>query len=75
MPHTEPSVASMKLSKDQYIELADTFRDKAQKAHHEAREWMARALVAEAQLSTLRAAYEPPQSPSTKTPPPMQESK
>ncbi|MHA7292899.1 hypothetical protein [Arthrobacter sp. HLT1-21] len=48
----------MKLSKDQYIELADTFRDKAQGAHKDARTWMNRAIIAEARLSTLRTAYE-----------------
>ncbi len=49
------SVASMKLSKDQYIEMADRFRDKAQNAHHEARKWMTRALVAEARLKLYDA--------------------
>lgn len=54
-----PSVAVMKLSKAQYIQLADQFRDKALTEHHAARAWMNRCLLAEAQLSTLRAAYEP----------------
>lgn len=56
---TPPSVAVMKLSKAQYVELCDRFRDKALTAHHDARTWANRALLAEAQLATLRAAYEP----------------
>ncbi|MDQ0824314.1 hypothetical protein QFZ60_000487 [Arthrobacter sp. B2I5] len=55
----QPSVAAMALSKAQYIELCDTFRDKAQQAHQDARTWQNRALLAEASLATLRAAYEP----------------
>jgi hypothetical protein len=54
-----PSVAVMKLSKAQYIELADTYRAKALGAHHEARIMQNRALLAESRLATLRAAYEP----------------
>jgi hypothetical protein len=54
-----PSVAVMKLSKSEYIELCDRFRDKAQQEHQDARAWMNRALLAEAQLATVRAAYEP----------------
>ncbi|WP_160664102.1 hypothetical protein [Pseudarthrobacter sp. ATCC 49987] len=54
-----PSVAVMKLSKAEYIELCDRFRDKAQQAHQESRGWMNRALLAESRLATLRAAYEP----------------
>lgn len=60
-----PSVAVMKLSKSEYIELCDRFRDKALTEHHDARAWMNRALLAEAQLSTLRAAYEPTNSQKT----------
>lgn len=65
-----PSVAVMKLSKDQYIELCDRFRDKAQDAHQEARGWMNRALVAESRIAVLRAAYEPPgqTAPEPRTP-------
>lgn len=55
----QSSVAAMKLSKAQYIELCDTFRDKAQTAHDDARKWQNRALLAEAQLATLRTVYEP----------------
>jgi hypothetical protein len=55
----QPSVAGMKLSKAQYIELCDRFRDSAQQAHQDARAWMNRALLAESQLAALRAAYEP----------------
>jgi hypothetical protein len=49
----------MKLSKAQYIALCNRFRDKALEEHQDARAWMNRALLAEAQLATLRAAYEP----------------
>lgn len=56
---TQPSVAVMKLSKAEYITLADTFRDKAQQAHQDTRKWSNRALLAESQLAALRAAYEP----------------
>jgi hypothetical protein len=55
----QPSVAVMRLSKAQYIELCDTFRDKAQTAHQDARTWANRALLAESQLASLRAEYEP----------------
>ncbi|MDI3194806.1 hypothetical protein QK290_10605 [Pseudarthrobacter sp. AL07] len=54
-----PSVAVMKLSKAECIELCDRFRDKAQEAHQDMRAWMNRALLAESRLATLRAAYEP----------------
>lgn len=66
---TPASVAIMRLSKAEYIELCDTLRDKAQQAHQDARAWMNRALVAEAQLAVLRTAYEPAASnnqPTTK---------
>lgn len=56
----------MGLSKAQYIELCDTFRDKAQQAHDDARAWQNRALLAESRLATLRAAYEPPNTPKEK---------
>lgn len=56
---SQPSVVVMGLSKAQYIELCDTYRDKAQTAHDDARKWQNRALLAESQLATLRAAYEP----------------
>jgi len=59
MTNPQPSVAVMGLSKAQYIELCDRFRDKALTAHQDMRAWMNRALLAEAQLATLRAAYEP----------------
>ena len=62
----QASVAVMKLSKAEYITLADQFRDKAQQAHQEARDWMNRALLAESQLATLRTAYEPSNSTATK---------
>lgn len=62
----QPSVAVMGLSKAQYIELCDTFRDKAQEAHHDARKWQNRALLAESALATLRAAYEPASTPKEK---------
>ncbi|MDR7081442.1 hypothetical protein J2X01_000719 [Arthrobacter ginsengisoli] len=51
----QPSVAAMKLSKAQYIELCDTLRHRAQEAHHNARAWANRALEAESRL----AIYEP----------------
>lgn len=54
-----PSVAVMKLSKAQYIELADRFRDSAQTAHQDMRAWMNRARLAESQLAVLRTEYEP----------------
>ncbi|HAP90721.1 MAG TPA: hypothetical protein DCR15_13720 [Arthrobacter bacterium] len=54
-----PSVAVMKLTKAQYIELCDRFRDSAQTAHQESRAWMNRAQVAESRLAVLRTAYEP----------------
>ncbi len=59
MTTPQPSVAVMKLSKAQYVELCDTYRDKAQQAHQDARVWANRAIVAESRLATLRAAYEP----------------
>lgn len=65
-PKTQPSVAAMGLSKAQYIQLADEFRDRAQQAHHEARTWQNRCLLLQAQLATLRAAYEPPHAHTSK---------
>lgn len=59
---SQPSVATMNLSKAEYIQLADRFRDKAQEEHQHARAWMNRAMLAESQLATVRAAYEPPRS-------------
>ena len=59
MTITTPSVAVMKLSKSEYIELCDRFRDGALIAHQERRAWMNRALLAESQLAVLRAEYEP----------------
>ncbi|MGX1160406.1 hypothetical protein FBY31_1226 [Arthrobacter sp. SLBN-100] len=56
---SQVSVAVMGLSKDQYIQLCDTYRDKAQQAHDEARAWKNRACLAESQLAVLRAEYEP----------------
>ncbi|MEQ4567997.1 hypothetical protein [Paenarthrobacter sp. CAP02] len=53
---TTPSVAVMKLSKAEYIELCDRFRDKAQQAHQDMRVWMNRCLAAEEQLAALKAA-------------------
>ncbi|WP_426986544.1 hypothetical protein [Pseudarthrobacter sp. Y6] len=61
MNNQPPSVAVMKLSKAEYIELADRFRDKAQQEHQDARAWMNRCLLAESSLAALRTAYEPPQ--------------
>lgn len=58
----QPSVAAMNLSKAEYIKLADRFRDKAQEEHQDARAWMNRAILAESQLATARAAYEPPRT-------------
>lgn len=55
------SVAAMKLSKAQYIELCDTLRHRAQEAHHNARAWANRALAAE----KLLAIYEPGDEPTT----------
>lgn len=55
----QPSVAAMKLSKAEYIELCDRFRDKALTEHQDMRTWMNRCLLAESQLATIRAAYEP----------------
>jgi hypothetical protein len=49
----------MKLSKADYIKLCDTFRDKALTDHQDMRAWMNRALLAESELATLRAEYEP----------------
>lgn len=54
-----PSVAVMKLSKAEYIDLCNKFRDKAQTEHQDMRAWMNRCLLAESQLAVLRAAYEP----------------
>ena len=65
MSAPQPSVAAMKLSKAQYIDLCDTFRDKAQQAHQDARTWANRALIAESQLAVLRSEYEP--TPAQKT--------
>lgn len=59
MTSPTPSVAAMKLSKAEYIQLADQFRDKALTAHQDMRKWMTRALLAESQLAVLRAEYEP----------------
>jgi hypothetical protein len=59
---SQPSVAAMNLSKTEYIELCDRFRDKAQEEHQDARGWMNRAILAESQLATVRASYEPPRS-------------
>ncbi|QHK18819.1 hypothetical protein GU243_02425 [Pseudarthrobacter psychrotolerans] len=59
MTNTTPSVAVMKLSKSEYIELADRFRGKAQQEHQDARAWRDKYLVAASQLAVLRAAYEP----------------
>jgi len=61
-----PSVAVMKLTKAEYIELADRFRDGAQQAHQDMRAWMNRALLAESRLAVLRAAYEPQELDTTK---------
>ncbi|MEE2529152.1 hypothetical protein V1639_08930 [Pseudarthrobacter sp. J75] len=61
----QPSVAVMKLSKAEYIELCDRFRDKALTEHQDMRAWMNRALIAEAQLATLKTAYEPRGTEST----------
>ena len=55
-----PSVAVMKLSKSQYIELADRFRDSAQTAHQDMRAWMNRALLAESQLAARPAESDGP---------------
>lgn len=55
MTSQQPSVAGLGLSKAQYIQLADTLRDRAQEAHHNARAWASRALEAETRL----AIYEP----------------
>lgn len=54
-----PSVAVMKLSKAQYIELCDKFRDKALTEHQDARAWMNRALLAESALAIARAEAKP----------------
>lgn len=62
MTTPQPSIAALKLSRPELITAADTFRDKAQEAHDRARKWQNRALLAEAQLATLRAAYEPPRT-------------
>lgn len=62
----QPSVAVMKLSKAQYIQLADQYRESAQTAHQDMRAWMNRALLAESALATLRAAYEPASTPKEK---------
>ena len=62
----QPSVAVMGLSKAQYIELCDAFREKAQKAHDDARAARNEALLLSAQLATLRAAYEPASTPKEK---------
>jgi hypothetical protein len=52
----------MNLTKAEYIELADRFRNKAQEEHQDARAWMNRAILAESRLATARAAYEPPRT-------------
>lgn len=54
-----PSVAVMKLTKAEYIQLADQFRDKALQSHQDMRAWMNRAQLAESRLAVLRAEYEP----------------
>jgi hypothetical protein len=60
MTTTPPtSVAVMKLSKAQYIDLCDTYRGKAQTAHQDARAARNQVLLLTAQLAILRAAYEP----------------
>lgn len=59
----QPSVGRLGLSMAQYIELCDTFRDKAQTAHDTARIWQNRALLAESRLAALRTAYEPTSTP------------
>lgn len=64
MTDPQPSVARLKLTKGGYIKLADRFREKALQEHQESRAWMNRALLAEASLATLRAAYEPRQESS-----------
>lgn len=60
MTTPQPSVAAMNLSKDQYIELCDTLRRRAQEAHYNARKWANRALEAESRL----AIYEPGDEPT-----------
>lgn len=55
----QPSVAVLKLSKAEYIDLCNEFRAKAQTEHQDMRAWMNRCLLAESQLAVLRAAYEP----------------
>lgn len=57
--YTPPSVAVMKLTKAQYVELCDRFRDKALTEHQDMRAWMNRAMLAESRLAVLRAEYEP----------------
>lgn len=60
MTTQQASVAALKLSKAQYIELCDTLRERAQEAHFNARKWANRALEAESRL----AIYEPGDPPS-----------
>jgi hypothetical protein len=60
MTSPQPSVAVMKLSKAEYIELCDTLRERAQEAHVNARKWANRALEAEGRL----AIYEPGDEPT-----------
>lgn len=59
----QPSVGRLGLSMAQYIELADTFRDRAQAAHDDALKWRNRCLLAESALTRLRTAYEPHSTP------------
>lgn len=61
MADTQPSVAALGLSKDQYIQLCDTLRGRAHAAHDNARAWANRALAAEQRLSI----YEPGDEPNT----------
>ncbi|WPU08085.1 hypothetical protein [Pseudarthrobacter oxydans] len=58
-PGQQPSVAAMGLSKAQYIELCDTYRQKAQQAHDDARAARNEAVLLRAQINALRTAYEP----------------
>ncbi len=61
----QPSIAVLKLSKAQLIAACDKFRDKAQEAHHDARAARNQVVLLQAQLATLRAAYEPTRAPAT----------
>lgn len=55
----QPSAFAKQFAKHELQWLMEHHMAKAQQAHQEARTWQNRALLAESQLATLRAEYEP----------------